>query len=613
MKILFLIVYYDYNLKYIEKVINHNETNFTIVICTYNVELYDMYNSRFDVLLIEEEEITIFDVSQEVIKMCENINKSILKYIDKDKILHYQKHVEGGYTSGRIQDLLILEKLINKIFDKYQVYKVVDFIDDDFNLESSLIKTYCGSCSIGYKKQYKFSISSLKKYIVHHVKPYLSELYKFYRFMKFNIVFKKKEKLHKDNFFIFSLNSNSNKFIDLYSSLFNKFDQVNQKYCFITHTVNKNADNIKHIKDKVYLLEHYENISDYIISIAKTLNFLYKLKKNKNKIKNDLNLQERIINKEIYQSLYCHVLIDTGYRYRYTKSMHRFLVENNKNISAFKLWGEVSLIEGEIAHKLIKMHFSKIKTIGFEVGIGLKTFPYVPNNIKNIDYIITAHDLETELYLSYGVNSNKILQLHNFKNNGTISKFKDLYTVSDSFHALNINDNYDNYILIDISVAYRGYQSNINIFELINFIPILANQYKNYLFLIKPHPGFKSVDYLHDKLNATNIIIFDKSISILHLLNISHVVITKYSAIGVEGILFDKLIISILKKGHNKFKAYDEAAIYLNKKEDIHSILDNIQWFESDMGERISNYKEKIISQNNSLTVIDILKKLKEG
>ena len=591
--------------KKIIKIINKNKQKYNIVIASFSFELLERIKSMdsvFDSFLIKEN-LTVFDVSKKVIKLCKDINVVIDKYIDKTKLLHYLKHIEGGYTSARVQELLILEIVISRLFKKYNIAKVVDIIDETFILESDLIKAYTRINTISYRKLVTYTFKSASKILFVKIKPYLYEPYRFIKFLKFKFVFSKKN-IPKDNkSIVLALNSDANKFMELYYSFYKQLERVNTQYFFLTSSVDKNSKRVKHIKDKILMREHYENFYNHLVSVLKMFIFLLKLLLFKRNIIEDLGMKNRFIKHELMKSLFYHIIMDTGFRYRYKKSMELFLKENYNNILGFKLWGQTSLVEGEITNYIIKKKFPSIKTLGFEVGIGLKNFPFTPKSIETIDFIITSNEIETDLYKSYGVKGNQILQLEYFKNLLVIDEFKKENTTNDSKKHLGISKDFGQYILIDIGVVARGYQSRSEIYTLINNIPFLAKKYSNFLFLIKPHPGFQDKTYLHAKLNNENIIIFKQSLSILHFLNVSDIVITKFSTIGREAILFDKLVVSLLLDSEDRWKAYGEAAIYIQDLSDLVVILDNLQENKNQYKRKQFEYKTLLTNMTNSVDI----------
>ena len=344
---LLIVVYDSISNEKLKKLIIDNK-EYDIILASYSVQFLENTKNIAGIInsILLEDNITIFDVSDKVIDLCENINLSLKNYIEPGNILHYQKHVEGGYTSARVQELLILEIIITNLFVKHKISKIIDVIDDDYILDSSLIKSYSKHNDIYYKRLTKYTIASIKNKIFYHVKPYLYEPYRFIRFLKFNLIHKKRTIIKKKGSVVLSLNSDANKFIELYSSLYEKLEKINIKYYFITSGVDKNSKKVEDIKDKIFLREHYESLADYFISAFKMFNFMIRLFINKNNILNDLKIKDRFIKDALINTLKFHIIIDAGYRYRYKKSINLFLQENKNNILCFKLWGETSLIEG---------------------------------------------------------------------------------------------------------------------------------------------------------------------------------------------------------------------------------------------------------------------------
>ena len=202
------------------------------------------------------------------------------------------------------------------------------------------------------------------------------------------------------------------------------------------------------------------------------------------------------------------------------------------------------------------------------------------------------------------------MQLKKFKNQSLVDDFKKNTSTLDSKRVLGIDKVYKKYILVDIGAAFRGYESVSEIHNLISFLPLLAKKYSDYLFLIKPHPGSNHKIYLTEKINMGNVIVYDNALSILHFLNVSDICITKFSTIGVEAILFDKMVISILPDTQKGFKAYEDAAIYVKEKEEIYGIFDKLDVSILEMASKQSKYKQKLINEKNSFSIEYIIQKI---
>jgi hypothetical protein len=614
---LLIIVYNQKGLGKFAHCYSKYEKKYNIVVATNNSDFLNILKKKYSKLttLLIDDSVTIFDVSNEVSEIRKKINRALKNYIDKRQLLHYMKHVEGGYTSARIQELVIIKKLIMTIFQNNSFHKVIEIYDNRYRLDSIVLKVYLLRNKIKYSRVHATLFLDMLGNFFSFVRPMLYEPYRLVNFVRFNIFYKKRVPVQENNIIAFSLNSDAHKFLELYSSFFSKLNNQGVGYIFVSNGVLKDSERIKSIKDKIYLQEHYENIFDYFKSLTMVCLFTFRFIKNKKVIIEKLHVGNEIIAHQLYLSIFYHIVIDAGFRYRYKKSFNAFLDENHDKILAFKLWGEVSLHQGEIEQKIIKENYPDIKTIGFEVGIGLKTFPYVPKKIKEIDFIVTSNNMESDLYLSYGVKKERLLQLINFKNQGYLSDFKRRYTSSESMRFLKISqDQYESYILVDVGVSMRGYLSNANIDHLINKINALSQKFTKYLFLIKPHPGFKDTDYLNGQFkNSPNITVFDKNLSITHLINIADVLITKYSAAGIEAIMLGKLVISVLSGSEKKFAAFENAAIYINNYNDLDDILTNLKFYKEKIEPGIFQFKNGILNIDNSIGMDVVISRIKRA
>lgn len=606
-----LIVIYD-NCSEIDELsrFNDNINVSPVIIASFNAKFLNQIDHTYpdyETFLIEERPINIFDVSNEVIQIIKAINASIQKHIDPENILHFQRHIEGGYTSSKVQELVIIEKLISRVSKRYSIKKIFDYSDVNYLLESELFKVLARHNSISYRR---ISGHDQKLAIIRYrLKPYLYEPFRLLKYIRNNSYCNKTSPIASKNSIVLCLESSAAKFLELYSSFCKNLEAINIPYYYLTSSINRNDTRIKGIYDKMYVLENYESLSDYWISIIKTLHFAMKYFKRRKKILGDISHQNSLIGSQLLKTIYYHIIIDTGHRYRYRESMIRYLKENNQNIMAIKLWGETSLVQGEILCDIIRTLFPRIKTLGFEVGIGLKTYPYISQYMNKVDYYITSNDIETEVYLTYGVCQDKILQLIDFKHRMIVSKQKELVTKSNSKRILGISDGYSLFVLFDISIALRGYQRFSDILDIISIIPILAQKHKNILFLVKPHPRFKHHAYLENMNRYSNVQLFSRHISIMHLINVSDIVVTKTSAIGHEALLFSKLLISIIDD--DRMKVYLNSAIYLNDVQMLSNIFKDYHYYKNTYQSHIRKYNELMTNGSNGINIqqaINIIK-----
>jgi hypothetical protein len=600
-----LLICYGY--ENIEKTILNNKNNFTIYIASYDISfLNEVKKNKYVKRVFSiEKNITIFDVSSEVVSVIEDINQELTKYFTKE--LKFSRHVEGGYTSQAIQDTILFKKSIESLIYENKITHIFDFYCREYYKQSQYTMSFAEECNIEYKRKNFNFIKSL--FIFNKIKIYLYEPYKLFHFIK--IYFRKNNnKIIRKNSIVFSLHSDKMKFINLLNKISTVIDESNDyNSVYLTQSVSKDSKNMAHLKGDVIMLENYMCIADFFKSfcvMSKNLKIWFK---NKDRIMKSFEKYGCLLENEIKGAIFANIVIDSAYKYRYIKAIDKFLSINNSNIMAFQLWGGISLFEGASCAELIKDRYTRIRTIFFCVGFGLKHFPYFPLDTKNLDYMLVDTLYEKNIHLYQNYTDNQVVLLENFKFDVAVDKTN--YSKSDLLNHINVKDKYKLYILVDIQVHIPGL---INLQELLDFmlgVRIMSNKYKKYLFLIKPHPAFKNINLLNNQLkNISNIKIFNRNYSIHKLLYLADVVVTKFSTIGVEAILLNKLVISVINN-ESKWKNYENGAIYVDKFEDISDILDDFSEVKINMKKNIENFQHQWSTSRKSTKIENFIHSLK--
>ena len=93
--------------------------------------------------------------------------------------------------------------------------------------------------------------------------------------------------------------------------------------------------------------------------------------------------------------------------------------------------------------------------------------------------------------------------------------------------------------------------------------------------MIKPHPAHRPgwLEGLVDYFALKNVSLLDKSMEPYHALNAANVLITKFSTIALEAMLFKRPVVSILLDGGERFRIYGDAVECVNSLEVLQEIL----------------------------------------
>ena len=592
----------------IENIIEANKYKYNIHISSYDITLINKYKNHEEVInsFFLEQNVVLFDISDEVLDIVKVINQDIDKYFDKD--LFFGTHIEGGFTSQAIQDIVLFSKSLKNIIKKYKIINVIDIYNKEFYQQSRYIENYCIEDNINYKK-INFTLKNNFHFL--KIKKYLYEPYRFYQYIKFKITNSKKSTI-KNKSIVISLLSDKTKFLNLIKTFVEiVHTKTNYEIVYLTQTVDKNSTQVNHIKDSIILLEHQISLVQYVRSFFKFLKDIYIYHKKKGILKEKyISTYGYQYSHEILEALKANIYINSAYKYRYNSAMNLFIDSNYNKILALKLWGGVGLYEGIVTAKYIKENYPCIYTFDFHIGINLIAFPYKPKNTSNYDFVFVDSEYEKISYLD-NMPKDKIILFENFKQNSIISDFMLKYSRFESLSVMKINKSYKHYVLIDIQAYVPGLSDLQEIIDFVYLAKTLASAYNEFYFLIKPHPAFKHKSFLEEHVqDIKNIQIFTKTDPILHLLNVADIVITKFSTIGLEAILFEKIVISMIYND-KRWKNFGEGAIYINKFDEITHIFDDFENIQNHKKKDILLFKKMLTTSNDSIKVDTFIKELK--
>ena len=147
--------------------------------------------------------ISYTKVSNKVLEMIDKVNIYLSK-VANDGIfnkneLFWDYHVEGGYTTQRLQDLLLAIECAHYIFDKYKINEII-IIGCNNNIESKILSKL--ALVKGYKITYYNSHILINQ---NKIKDFLRPFYYLIKSLIFKIKSKKLDFFKKHNIVLFQL------------------------------------------------------------------------------------------------------------------------------------------------------------------------------------------------------------------------------------------------------------------------------------------------------------------------------------------------------------------------------------------------------------------------
>jgi hypothetical protein len=281
-------------------------------------------------------------------------------------------------------------------------------------------------------------------------------------------------------------------------------------------------------------------------------------------------------------------------RYRLRQAAKKYFA--NHFPKAIRLWGRGVLAEGSIVSRSLNDQRRPLTFFWFGAYFDN---PYV--EYSSCDLYLAAGNNQKKYMEKRGVPSQRIV-IVGISRYDHLSAFRKEFSPSQSRVYLNIPQDFQNYFLFDANSILRGYltiqEQSLVIKALLNF----AREHRSVALIIKPHPSScpGMIEALIDYFSLSNIFLLNKKMLPYHALNAADLLITKVSTIALEAMLFKKPVISVLLDGEERFRIFGDAMECVNSLEALNDLIAMIisdssrkaHWLENQINNQTAFLKE---------------------
>lgn len=529
---------------------------------------------------------SFYNVAEDVIRITETVNDWLKTLADptfgfQKELLFFIRHVEGGMTTQRIQDLLLLIRSYHFILDTYKISSVIIISRPGMTWEDDILKQVAWNRNIDTIIIGRYAAMVLIKKAESFLKMYAREMYYVVNIIRIKLfdVYNFHKSRSTNNEILFQLCSSSYKHVEDIVSFMEALKQKDYNpiaLCWHSsekYTRNSGASQIRKKKLRADMLESYVSFSDVIRSITSAFWTWKKAKNKKHEFILSKNLEYRStpLNSLLWPSVRFFVIAEIAQSYRLHQALKTYF--KNHFPLAIKLWGATALKEGYLAYKSLG---SQNKPLLFFYNVGAyMDWPYGELN-SPLDLLFVAGEHHKRIVHGYKNVLSTNVEICGQAKYSNIDNFKRKFNRSESLFHLNIPNTYSMYILFDSGITLRGYFSSqeqtLILMTLLNFVA----KHKSSALLIKPHPGHRINildDIIHTHGKLKNVFLIDQKMLPYHSLNIADLLITKYSTLGIEAMLFSCPVICCVLDGEQRFKIYKKAADYIERIENLEGIL----------------------------------------
>lgn len=518
-----------------------------------------------------------YSVSDKVIDYIEAVNMW-LRSLGNDRygvppdLLFWFFHVEGGMTTQRIQDSLLIINAYLSLLDSNSIQSVILIKCSEMQWEDEVLIETAKTRGIHSTIVGRFRSADLVKRFQNVSKMIARQPYYILTILrtKYSATRNSIRKNISENEIIFQICSSEEKHVENIVSIMKAVAEIGYNPVALCWKAHVGANNVRKSGLATDEMERYVTLKDILFSLYQTLQTFIKAVKLRKAFMHNTELYYR--NVPLGKLLWPSVLF-----YFATEILHRSILDYASRkyfISHFplaiKLWAGHLSIESHLAMKYMDKAKKPLLMYWFW---NVFDDPYESKN-EIIDLFLASGKSHERYLKRMGVSSDRIA-LTGMARYDALCDFQKIYSREDSLNHLKIPSTFSSYIVYDPNLIIRGLQTAREQVDVIETLLNFAMNNPKIGLIIKPHPSH-SPGTLEDRVNKyflKNVFWVAKGMQPYHALNAADLLITKCSTIGLEAMFFECPIISVILDGVEKFKVYSDAAEYIMTRKALSEFL----------------------------------------
>jgi hypothetical protein len=558
---------------------------------------------------------SFYAVAFDVIKYLELINQwleslgSQAKGIPQE-LLFWIRHCEGGKTTQRLQDLLLLIRSYEHLIDTYSISSIIILSHPQTEWEDDVL------IKVGQQKGVKvqtignFRLNILKAKLLSLLKLLAREPYYIFPILRDKLWehFRPQKPGISVKEIVMQMCIPHDKFIEEHILVMQAFKSLGYDPVALLWRASKAAVRFQQAELRAEKLETFVPMSSIWGAPFRVWLTWRQARRRRYEFLAHPGLEYRNIpfGPLLWPCLRSFFWEELAQRYRLQQAAKQYFLSHSP--LAVRLWGGEILAEGFIVSKSLNDRQRPLTFLWFGAAV---EDPYY--QLSSTDLFLAAGDNEKEYLEKLGVPANRIVTVGSSRYDN-LAAFRKEHSPSQSRAFLKIPQDFQNYILFDSNEDSRGYLTIQEQSLVTNALCNFAQQHPSVALMIKPHPVHRPgwLEALIGYFSLPNVFLVDKKMLPYHALNAADLLITKLSTLALEAMLFERPVISVLLDGEERFRIYGEAVERANSLEDLTAILTMLvsdagrraEWVETQLNNQkkyLQNYLGKNIVESAKL------------
>jgi hypothetical protein len=500
-------------------------------------------------------------------------------------LLQWMRHVEGGYTTQRLLDAVLLIDSFLELFERYDVTRVI-VCRESGCWEDEVLRAAARCRSIpvehltGHLPRLIVAGQRIRAAIVACGRPAYRLVRSVHFFLRHTRATRAGARSAEENAapgghgntVVFQLSDCGDKHIENIAPLMHALEREGFSSVVLTCLAPDTARRARAHGLSVEELAMFVPGTAFAGALVRIAGVLCRAYRRKRRFTSDSALSYRgvALGTVVWPAIREYLSTELVKRYVTAAGLTRYF--QTRRPSAMKLWGEVSLYEGHLAWKLSSRE-SRPLLFDYWIGIGIE-WPYLPQP-NPIDVFFAIGPLQADLMQRSGILSDRIAIVGSLRY-GELAEFARTYSGQQSRRQIGVSRDYGLHVLWDPNLVIRGYLSPQEQLRVASTLGDVAQTSgRSCALIVKPHPS-SSPGAVERWFEMTDKPVFQVPSAHLpyHAINAADVIVTKISSLGIEAMLMDRPVIAVVLDREPKWRiAFDDGAEHINSEAALTRLL----------------------------------------
>ncbi len=523
---------------------------------------------------------SFLNVADDVIRILPDINNWLKANVDgadefPPDLVCWMRFCEGGMTTQRIQDLLLLIRSYQELLNT-NVAKII-IIGNLVQWEDRVLLHVAGGKGVSVQLIRSFNRAELKKRAWAWIKNNIAKEI----FWTINIL---RAKFSPENIFGKMQKQENEIALQLCNSALNQiahilplmkeFKKRGLNPVALCWNARRGAALIRKKNLRAEELESYVSFMDLIKAPRHARRLWGKAKRRQKEflLLPQMTYKSVALGPLLWPSIESFFKSEVAQRYRLHSAAANYF--KSRSPLAIKLWSFVFLAEGSILYACFKKSGKKAVLFTKWPYFVRFSYPYLDGIVEPGDIEFTNCPRHEKHLKKRGVSQDRIERVGN-EGREVTRDFISAHTTGQSRIFLDVGGQYSFYILFDPGVVVAGYHSDQEQIATMNLLLEFARTHKSAAIMIKPHPSTPEagLEAVIRRFSLPNVFLLDKKNIPYHALNAADVLITKNSTIGIEAMEFKVPVIAAFFGRDERLEIYEDAAEYVYSLKELGDLL----------------------------------------